>query len=79
MVLGELGHPKEKQKTVIGDAVNVAARIECATKAAQVPILVSEQVADLVGGRQWPRHDLELKGKEGAFGLYAPPETPAAD
>ncbi len=73
VVLGQLGHPKEKQRTVIGDTVNVAARIESATKSAGVPILISEQVAALVDGKQWPQHALSLKGKSGAFDLYAPP------
>lgn len=72
VVVGEMGHPERMQFTALGDAVNVASRIESATKEAGVPILVSEAVRLLVpdlvledGGRA-----ATLKGRSGVFQLH---------
>ncbi len=72
VVLGEFGHPEFTQFTAIGDAVNVASRIEGQTKVAGVPILTScavrMNVPDLVAEES--RLKTELKGKSGAFQLF---------
>lgn len=73
VVVGELGHPDRTQLTAIGDPVNVTARIEAATKAAGVPLLVSASFAEQVQGQDWPSHNLPLKGKSETARLYAPP------
>ena len=73
VVIGELGHPDRKQLTAIGDPVNVAARIETATKAAGAPLLVSAPFAEQVDGLSWPSHDIPLKGKRETARLFAPP------
>ena len=49
VVVGQLGHPQHSSFTAIGDAVNVAARIESATKGV-APLLVSQSVRDALGG-----------------------------
>ncbi|MDH5657022.1 MAG: adenylate/guanylate cyclase domain-containing protein, partial [Spirochaetia bacterium] len=43
-VVGEMGHIKKHQLTAIGDSVNLASRIESATKKTQSELLVSENV-----------------------------------
>ena len=42
--VGHLGHPKHRQFSVIGDPVNVASRIEKATKETDSDLLISESV-----------------------------------
>ena len=44
MVTGELGFPPKRQFTAIGDTVNVAARLESATRETQADLLVSDSV-----------------------------------
>ncbi|MDP6942935.1 MAG: adenylate/guanylate cyclase domain-containing protein, partial [Myxococcota bacterium] len=60
-------------RTAIGDAVNVAARVEAATKAAGVPLLVSEAVMTQLDASGWTEHAMALKGKAGLATLFSPP------
>jgi adenylate cyclase len=84
-VLGAIGTGERRRLTAIGDAVNVANRVESANKAAGTNFLIShlayQQVADQVHtGRSV---QLPLKGKTGVFVLHevtglAPAFDPAA-
>ncbi len=47
VVVGELGHPRRMEFTVLGDGVNLAARLESATKQFGCDILVGETAYEL--------------------------------
>lgn len=71
--IGHLGHPTHRQFSVIGDPVNVASRIQAATKKTGAKILISKSVfqnatknALLVGNI----YSTQLAGKEGQMDLY---------
>jgi adenylate cyclase len=47
VIVGNIGHPQRMEFTVLGDGVNLAARLESATKQFHMDILVGEQVEKL--------------------------------
>ncbi len=72
VVLGNIGSPKRLEYTAIGDSVNLAARLESATKQYGVPILVSEfTVNDLTQPVKLREIDLmRVKGKDKPVAVY---------
>jgi adenylate cyclase len=74
VVAGNLGGAGRLEFSVIGDAVNVAARVEEATRETGDTILVSEATRQLLEGTHelTPRTGVELKGKSGEVTLYTP-------
>ena len=72
VVVGALGGANTRRETAIGDAVNVASRVEAASKETGTRFLVSAEVRDLTReqvrfGRSF---ELELRGKQGKFCVH---------
>lgn len=74
VVAGNVGGGGRLEFSVMGDAVNVAARIEAATRDTGDPILLSEDTAERLADSQDldARDDIELKGKSKPVTLLAP-------
>jgi class 3 adenylate cyclase len=72
VVAGNIGHKKRLEYTVIGDAVNLAQRLESQTKESNVSLLVSEAtwraVAPFVEGAALP--PVMLKGKSEPVAIF---------
>ena len=70
--VGNLGSSTRFDYSVVGDTVNVAARLETATKDSGAPILVSAQTASEAPGLAYlPAGNLELKGKSQPMEVFA--------
>jgi adenylate cyclase len=65
-VAGAIGYERHAQFTVIGDPVNVAARLQDLTKALACQVLMSEEVYERAGfgPDALPAHDVETRGRE---------------
>jgi adenylate cyclase len=72
VIVGALGPQNRREFTIIGDTVNVASRVEGATKAAGVPLLVTDAARRAAGEAfSWEeREPLALRGKEAAVGVW---------
>lgn len=67
---GVVGDEGRLEYAVLGDTVNVAARLEAATKEVKTPILISDEVHvnARLDAASWVRFDeLELRGRSGAM------------
>jgi adenylate cyclase len=73
-VVGRIGHPRRQEFTVMGDAVNLAARLESATKQYHQTVLVGQQIYELTREVFDFRlaDKMQVKGKTFAVPVYTP-------
>ena len=78
-VAGAIGYERHAQFTVIGDPVNVAARLQDLTKAMACEVLMSQEVYEHAGFAPdaLPAHEVEMRGREA--GVKARSVARAAD
>ena len=74
VVLGSIGSEKRRDFTIIGDAVNIAARLESMTRNLDAAIILSDEVRQGLGeadhGQLRPLEELSLKGRRNPVLCY---------
>ena len=79
---GNVGGAGRLEFSVIGDPVNVAARVQAATRQTGDAILLTQRTAELLGDDHPEldeREGVELKGKREAVRVFAPAEPRRED
>jgi len=72
-IVGNIGSTKRMEYTAIGDTVNLASRLESATKQLQVPILISEATQEAVKDRFKVRSqgEIQVKGRGASVAVFS--------
>ena len=73
VIVGEMGYGTAVSMTAIGDAVNVASRLETMTKELACQAVVSESVARRAGIdlSRFPAHEIQVRGRDRTLTVYA--------
>lgn len=76
-IVGEMGYGHAKSLTAVGDAVNVASRLEELTKTLGAQLVISQDVAARSGLAvgTFPAHETELRGTVGRIRVHAIPSA----
>jgi adenylate cyclase len=73
VIIGDIGYRDHMVFTALGDAVNVAARLQDMTKSLSCEVIFSEEVRNTAGlpSDALPQHDVDIRGRAGPMVIRA--------